>query len=209
MLSSETKRLLADNDWGVGTILIGRESVKEWWSESTIMLTYVSEQTLLALKLARRSSTNPSWRAGGHEGHWTLDARPWREATAADLRDAKGNELLVELADEYPVLGHLAGLEVARLERGESTSADDSLRFELEMTDSYIERVWEVVFGPDKPSPTIAESFCVGPRRTALKRILAMCSRVEWPWLAAKRRPRGRPKPKDLPLGVELEDIDG
>lgn len=209
MLSEKTRQLLADHGWAVGSILIGREKSKGWWSESIIMVSYISEQTLLCVTLARRSKKSPAWRADGTEGSWGLDGRPWRAATADDLRDAGLAKLVTTLADTSPVLSHLAGMQVARVERGEAADVDElrSLRFELEMTDVYIEHLWEVVFGPDKPMPTVAESFYVGPRRTALKRVRGMCSFVTWPHLLEQKRKR--PAPKDLPLGVELEDIDG
>lgn len=88
----------------------------------------------------------------------------------------------------------------ALLEAGFSNDADLGLAVrllvtEIGMTDFYIGWVWEIVFG-HRAMPTKAESFSVGPRRTALKRIAAMCSRVEWPWQ------------KDLPEGVEVAVSD-
>lgn len=94
-------------------------------------------------------------------------------------------------------------LDVPLRDRFLARKSDEAqaLAFELAMTDHYIELLWEVVFGPDAPMPTAEDSYSVGPRRTALKRLRGMCSRVEWPWVK-----QAVPERADLPIGVELEE---
>jgi hypothetical protein len=106
-----------------------------------------------------------------------------------DTTPDEGNKLIAEA---------LEGSSGAALPEGlTAAEAITRLAFELDMTDGYIEDLWREVFGPTKPMPTKATSYSVGPRRTALKRILSMCSCVNWEW---------RERAKGLPEGVVADD---
>lgn len=120
-----TRGLFADNSWARGTVLIGRESVEGWWSDSIIVITYISEQHLLALELCSRSSISETWGASGSEGSWTLGERPWRRATSEDITSANARTLLSTLRDRCPVLASFAELQLRRIEWGGEFQLED------------------------------------------------------------------------------------
>ncbi|QDV35481.1 DUF7241 domain-containing protein [Tautonia plasticadhaerens] len=68
-------------DWGVGTVLEGRESLPgaSWWAEDRIRITAVGEEGVLARTIARRSHDAPEWTPVDRgESSWSLEDRDWR-----------------------------------------------------------------------------------------------------------------------------------
>lgn len=59
-------------DWPVGTRLVGDEG----YGPTTIRLTYVSDQIILAVR-----EETPDGRDVGHESLWSLTCRKWQEAS--------------------------------------------------------------------------------------------------------------------------------
>lgn len=71
------------NGWTVGTRLVGTQGGTGWSNTSTIEITAIGEEDILAKRI------DPGEYTG--EGPWTLSCREWREVPAKSCKASKKN----------------------------------------------------------------------------------------------------------------------